>query len=87
MLVKEGARGKGCKPFNNFSESVRFFFLICFIWSYEIILLSEHICFTDTVILYISTFAGFLCTSVKPKVRHSVKFKMAPTCPLKTGTF
>ena len=48
---------------------------------------TQLICFRDTVTLYDSTFAGLLCTSVIPGVKHSVKFKMASTCSLETGTF
>ena len=49
---------------------------------------TQLICFRDTVTLYDSTFAGLLCTNVLPgRVRHSVKFKMASTCSLETGTF
>ena len=62
-------------------------FFTSFTWKDEIVLHSEHICVRDTVILYVFTFLGFLCTSVIPRVRHSVKLKMASTCPLKTGTF
>ena len=62
-------------------------FFVSFIWKDETVLHSEHSCFRDTVNLYVSTFAGLLCTSVIPRLRHSVKFKMAATCPLKTGMF
>ena len=36
----------------------------------EIVLFGEHICYRDTVILYVSTFAGLLCASVIPRVWH-----------------
>ena len=53
----------------------------------EIVLHSKHICVRDTVILDVCTFAGLLCTSVIPRVRHSVKPEMASTSPLKSGAF
>ena len=86
MLVREGARGVGViTPLIPSLDLPASF--TSFMWKDEIVLSSEHICFRDKVILYVSTFAGLLCTSVIPRVRHSVKFKMASTCPLKTGTF
>ena len=35
-------------------------FFVSFIWKGEIVLHSEHSCFRDTVILYVSSFAGLL---------------------------
>ena len=75
---------RSCNPFNPFPGSARVFCL--FYMKGRNRLHSEHIFFKDTVILYVSTFAGLLCTSVIPGVRHSLKFKMAFTFPLKTGT-
>ena len=66
MLVKEGAGGRGCNPVNPFPGSAHVFLD-------ETVLYSKHICFTDTVILSISTFAGLLCTSVMPRVRPGIQ--------------
>ena len=89
MLVKEGAKGgggggKGCSPLNPFPVSARVFYLF---YMERRNRFTQLICFRDTVTLYDSTFAGLLCTSVIPGVKHSVKFKMASTCSLETGTF
>ena len=77
--------GEGCNPLNPFPGSAR----VLYLFYMEIGLHSKHICFRDidTGILFVSTFAGLLCNSVIPKVRHSVKPEMASTCPLKSNTF
>ena len=59
MFVREGTGGGGVVTPSIPSLDLPVFFT-SFIWKDEIVLRSKHICFRDTVILYVSTFAGLL---------------------------